>query len=60
MTDGEKILREHQEAHEQTLKALRETDTVLADAQRVLSEARIKLQHATDKYQERLYGPEHP
>lgn len=52
-----KLLQEHEEAHKATLVLLQETDTVLSHAQEVLSEARIKLQKATEKYQERLYGP---
>lgn len=52
-----KILQEHEEAHRATLESLKETDAVLEHAQQVITEARIKLQYATEKYQERLNGP---
>lgn len=52
------ILQEHDAAHQATLESLKETDAVLGHAQEVISEARIKLQIATKKYEERLYGPQ--
>lgn len=52
-----KLLQEHDEAHKATLEVLKETDVVLQHAQEVISEARIKLRNATEKYQERLNGP---
>lgn len=55
-----KLLQEHEEAHKATLDALKETDVVLERAQDVISEARIKLKNATERYQERLNGPTNP
>lgn len=57
MIDEKELLKEHDEAHKATLEVLKETDTVLQHAQEVISEARIRLKNATDKYQERLNGP---
>lgn len=54
------LIDEHIQAHQNTLAALKETDAVLEHAQQVLTEARIKLKNATEKYQERLDGPQNP
>ena len=57
MNDGLPDLRqEHDEAHRATLEVLNDTDEVLSRAQQAISEARIKLKKATQKYQERLHG----
>jgi len=56
----ENLRKEHDEAHKATLEVLQETDVVLQHAQEVLSEARIRLRNATEKYQERLNGPTNP
>lgn len=58
MTDEHlKIQQEHNDQHEETLRVLVETDETLASVQTVLSEARKRLQAATEKYEERLHGP---
>lgn len=57
MTDDQKLREEHDKSHEETLQVLKETDHAIASAQEVLSVARLKLQAATEKYEERLHGP---
>ena len=58
MTDDyHKLQQEHNESHEETLKALVETDKALEFVQTVISESRKRLHEATRKYEERLYGP---
>ena len=60
MTDEHQKLREeHDIDHEETLRVLVETDKALATAQSVISDARKRLQAATEKYEERLHGPKH-
>lgn len=56
--ERQKLREEHDSSHEETLKTLIETDHALASAQEVITEARAKLQAATKRYEERLYGPE--
>lgn len=60
VTEEKELLNEQDVAHQETLKALQETDAVLQHAQKVITEARIKLKNATQKYQERLHGPTNP
>jgi UTP:GlnB (protein PII) uridylyltransferase len=58
--DNTQLIKEHYDAHRGTLEVLKETDEVLEHAQSVISEARIRLHKATEKYQERLHGPTNP
>lgn len=57
--EHQKLRAEHDSSHEETLKVLIETDHALASAQEVISEARVKLKAATEKYEERLHGPDY-
>jgi hypothetical protein len=59
MVDDQTNLREEtDDSHEKTLELIKETDNALKVAQEVISNARKKLKYATEKYEERLYGPE--
>jgi len=55
--DHNKLQKEHDESHEETLKLLLETEESLKTVQITIMESRERLSKATKKYQERLYGP---
>lgn len=59
VTEDQNLRQEHDKSHEATLVVLKETDEVLLSAQKTISEARARLQKATEKYQERLNGPKY-
>jgi hypothetical protein len=52
------VLREeHSNSHKETLQVLKEADQTMAAVQESISKARQRLKAATEKYEERYYGP---